>query len=165
MSLPYSLTKTQQGYYIFTTDEKAEYTAFFTRCLIDDKEGNTHQVYSFGFERNGGYNSEKFTSKHDPKIKATIIFIVNEFFRSNGSNILIYFCFLEDNLARQRSITFSKWYNESLSTYIEHHKTISVYNENTMYIGALMLRDNPLRELAFEAIDKYVRDSVLDKES
>ena len=165
MSPQYNLTKTDQGFYIFTTDDEIEYTAFFTQCIIDDKEGNTHKVYSFGFEKNGAYNSEKFVSKYDPKIKATIIFIVNKFFRSNGSNTLIYFCFHEDNLARQRSITFSKWYNESLSENIEHHKTTSVYDEKPVYVGTLILRDNPLRELAFEAIDNYIRDLVSEKES
>lgn len=164
MSLQYSIAKNTDGSYSFTTDANVNYIAFFTLCQIEDKEGNTHNVYSFGFEKGGAYNSEKFTNKHDLRVKETIIFIVKEFFRLNGSNTLIYFCFSDDKFARHRSITFSKWYKESLLETVVHHKKSVTFNNTTFYGGALILKENPLRELLIDAINSYFNELIADKE-
>ena len=163
MSLRYNIKLTDQGSYIFTTDSNIDYIAFFTTCPIEDKEGNTHKAYSFGFERSGKYSLNKFTYKFDDKIKHTIIFIIKEFFRLNGSNALIYFCFQEDEYGRHRSIVFSKWHSEELSKDIEHYKKNINFEEERLYGGVLVLRENPLRGLVLEALDLYIDEIMKSK--
>ncbi|QEK50911.1 hypothetical protein FYC62_03920 [Pedobacter aquae] len=158
MSLRYNITKNPDGSYNFITDGNIEYVAFFTLCQINDKEGNEHTVYSFGFEKAGSYKSDKFKTKYDLKVKETIIFIIKEFFKLNGDGTLIYFCFSDDEFARHRSITFSKWYRESLFETIEHHKKSVKQNDVVFYCGALIARENPLRELLIGAINSYFSD-------
>jgi hypothetical protein len=162
LSPQYNLTLTEQGSYIFTTDNGIEYTAFFTDGPIEDKDGNMHTAYSFGFERSGKFVSNKFGYKFDEKIKNTIIFIIKEFFRVNGNTALVYFCFPGDEYARHRSITFSKWHREELSEDIEHYKKSSVYQEEKLYGGILVLKENPLLGLLVEAVNVYI-DEMADQ--
>jgi len=162
LSLQYNLILTEQGSYIFTTDNGVEYVAFFTTCPIEDSDGNMHKAYSFGFERSGKYESEKFVHRYDEKIKHTIIFIIKEFFKLNGNDALIYFCFPDDEYARHRSITFSRWHSEALSEEIQHLKKNTVINDDTYYGGILVLKENPLRELIVEAVNVYI-DQIMEQ--
>lgn len=163
MSLRYNLEITEKGYYKFTTELGVEYVAFFSEYSIQDSHGNNHRVFSFGFERSGQYISSKFSYKYDYKIKSTIVFIIREFFKKHGNEALIYFCFQDDEYARHRSIAFSKWHREGLSGEIEHHRKHGVYNNEDIYMGILMLKVNPLRELILEAIDTYIDEIMASK--
>lgn len=163
MSLPYNLTLTEQGSYLFKTNADISYSAFFTSCNIDDKEGNTHHAFSFGFERCGKYSSEKFANKYDQRIKCTIIFIIKEFFRLHGNDALIYFCFQDDEYARHRSIVFNRWYVEEFAYDVEHYKKTVIIKENMLYGGMLILRDNPLGELLIEAVNAFFDEIMEEK--
>ena len=156
----YDLTHTEQGSYRFTTDNGLEYVAFFTTCPIEDDDGNMHKVYSFGFERSGKYASNKFVDKYDQKIKHTIVSIIKNFFKSTGDNAIIYLCFPEDKYARHRSITFSRWYSESLSDEIQHIKKNIIIRDDTYYAGILVRKENPLRELIVEAVNVYINQII-----
>lgn len=158
MSTPYKLTKTDQGSYLFTSDAGLEYTCFFIACPITDNDGNDHFIYSFGFDRSGKFKSTRFANRFDERIKFTIIYIIKEFFRINGDNALLYFCYPDDEFARHRSITFSKWYNEELSDDIDHFKKDSAYKEEVLYGGMLILKKNPFHKLLNDAVDMYITE-------
>lgn len=51
------------------------------------------------------------TSPNDPKVKGTIISIVEEFFRNN-EDILLYICETGDNKQAMRNRLFVRWFNE-----------------------------------------------------
>lgn len=158
MSALYNLTHTAQGLYSFTTDSGIVYTAFFIACPLKDKDDNKHIAYSFGFERKGKFDSEKFNQPYDVKIKNTIIYIIEEFFKKNGEKALLYLCYPEDKYARHRSIIFSRWHKEELSGKIEHFKKNVTYNAEALYGGVLVLKENPFIHLLLDAIDGYIND-------
>ncbi|SMC87679.1 hypothetical protein SAMN04488524_3142 [Pedobacter africanus] len=108
----YNLTRTEQGSYLFTTDAGCEYTAFFTSYQIFDEAGNSHTIYNFGFDRNGTFDGGEFQHSFDRKIKATIVYIIKEFFRKNDSKVMVYFCYPDDKYARHRSNAISKFIDD-----------------------------------------------------
>lgn len=158
MSAQYKLTQTDQGLYSFTTDAGIAYTAFFIECPLQDKDGNEHIAYSFGFDRSGKFDLKKFSQSYDVKIKNTIVYIIEEFFKKNGEKALLYLCYPEDEYARHRSIIFAKWHKENLSDKIEHIKKYTTYNKETLYGGMLILKENPFIQLLIDAIDSYIND-------
>jgi hypothetical protein len=158
LSAPYKLAKTDQGSYLFTSDTGLEYTCFFIACLITDNDGNDHSIYSFGFDRSGKFMSTRYANRFDERIKVTIIYIIREFFRVNGDNVLLYFCYPDDEFARHRSIAFRKWYNEELSDDIDHFKKDSAYKDEMLYGGMLILKKNPFHKLLNDAIDVYIAE-------
>lgn len=158
MSALYNLLKTDQGLYSFTTDTGISYTAFFIACPIKDKEANEHIAYSFGFDREGKFELAKFSHAYDVKVKNTIVYIIKEFFDKNGDKALLYLCYPEDEYARHRSIIFSKWHKEELLDQITHIKKNTTFNDEILYGGILVTKENPLLDLLLDAIDGYIND-------
>lgn len=158
MSALYNLTLTDQGIYSFSTDSGIAYTAFFIECPLQDKDGNDHIAYSFGFDRSGKFDSEKFSQTYDVKIQNTIVHVIEEFFIKNGEKALLYLCYPEDQYARHRSIIFARWHKEKLSDKIEHIKKHTTYNNEILYGSMLILKENPFIHLLVDAIDSYIND-------
>ncbi|WP_316811483.1 DUF6169 family protein [Pedobacter heparinus] len=163
MSLHYNLIDKGNGIYFFTTDSGIQYTAFFTSYQIFDKDGNSHIIYSFGFDRSGKFDSKKFHHEYDEKIKRTIVHIVKEFFNKYDHNALVYFCYPDDEYSRHRSIMFSKWCSEEMIEDIEHLKRISVFNNEKFYGGMLILKSNPLRIHLVNAVSYFIDDLANQK--
>lgn len=151
----YNLTRTDQGY-SFVTDQNIEYQIFFTMYYLDDADGNEHTIYSFGFERSGSFEAQKYEFGYDEKIKSTIIHIVTDFFIKNENNALLYFCWPDDDFARHRSITFSKWCKESDD--IEHKRGVVTYGKKSLYGGILVKKENPLKSLLMDAFEQHIND-------
>lgn len=158
MSTPYKLINAGKGTYLFTCDNGTEYTCFFIALPITDKDGNNHLIYSFGFDRSGKFVSTNFTNRFDVRIKLTIVYIIKEFFKLNEDNAVLYFCYPDDQLARHRSIAFSKWYKEEFSGEIVHLKKDTVYKNEILYGGMLIFKVNPFYELLVNAVDKYIAE-------
>lgn len=163
MPAQYKPVKNNQGVYIFTSDAGFEYTYYFVACQLVDKDGNNHLAYSFGFDKSGGFSSNKFAGRFDEKIKRTVISIIKEFFKINGDMALLYFCYPDDEFARHRSITFNKWYNEELSDDINHLKKNAKYNGDMFYGGMLILKRNPFYTLLIDAVDVYLAEMIDQK--
>lgn len=157
MSALYKLTKSDSGSYLFTTDGGLDYTVFFIECPVTDIEGNNHTVYSFGFERAGNFETGKFSSSFDEKIKATIIHIIKVFFDKNGEKAILYFCYDDDGFARHRSIIFSLWHRELAGT-ILHIKKNTEVKGGILYGGILVAENNPLLPLLEGAVDAYIEE-------
>lgn len=80
-SLLYNFHQTEDGSYRFITRHGFDYLVYFSESIFPDAEGNTHTTYSLGFTRNGKHNNTAFVNRHDPSVKATIMFIVNDFLK------------------------------------------------------------------------------------
>lgn len=89
----------------------------FTFCT----DLNIHYSISFTEEMElGGCSSyqiiirkiEDTHSPHDPKVEATILAIVNEFFRSN-LEILLYLCDATDGREASRNRLFMRWFEKN----------------------------------------------------
>lgn len=154
MSALYNSTKSNTGSY-FLLETLVVSILYF---LSIDKEDKNNTVYSVGFDRQGNFNSEKFSSSFDEKIKSTIIYIINEFFRKNGDKAILYFCYENDEFARHRSITFSKWHAESLAGKVLHIKKYTKFKDEMLYGGMLITKNNPLINLLDGAIDFYIEE-------
>ena len=88
--------------YFFETDYGVKYMIFFGDDAPIWKSG----AYTFDIQ-----NTNQKSSPNDPKVKETIISIVEEFFRNND-DILLYICETGDNKQAMRNRLFVRWFNE-----------------------------------------------------
>ena len=89
-------------------------------------------------------NYEGTKSPRDPKVRETVMCIVDEFFRENQA-ALLYICETGDGMQKMRSRLFSFWF----SIYAEQEDFLFlpqvVYDEedNENYAALIIRRDNP----------------------
>lgn len=106
MFIPYSLTKTDIGYG-FTSDFEINYHLYFSKYYLADENGEDVIVTSFSF-----FNEQDVTKIRDPRVKATIISFITDFFDKNPELGVLYVCDPKDDLARYRRIILGSWYRE-----------------------------------------------------
>jgi hypothetical protein len=157
LSRLYNFYQTEDGSYHFITRQGFEYLVYFSVSIFPDAEGNSHTIYSLGFTRNGKHSNQAFINKHDPSVKATIMFIVNDFFRRNDHRALVFFCFADDGYSRHRNIVFKRW-GLDLDDSIEKHATKIQYEGTDIYASLMIVKDNPLKKLILEAFKTYLDD-------
>ena len=97
---PYKV-EMESGQYIFETDHNILYGVSFD----EDMMPGSLKAYWFNLT-----NHSQKASPRDSKIRATVILIIEEFFRSNP-DILLYMCDSADNQQAQRSRLFLHWFN------------------------------------------------------
>ena len=90
-------------------------------------------------------NLSNSASPNDSKLKLTILYILDSFFKVNN-DILLYICETGDGMQKMRSRLFSYWF----SVYAENDDFLFlpqvVYDEeeNENYAALIIRRDNPL---------------------
>ena len=105
----YNWTETSEGYE-FSTSNKLDYLVYFTDFFLQSPVTSEDVgVYSLGITCKQG-DSFKVKRK-DSLIKNTIIAIIQNFFLKNPEDAVLYICMTDGN-ARQRSITFGRWFLE-----------------------------------------------------
>lgn len=116
--------------YLFETDNRIVYVVSFDP--YDGFAGFT--AYWFNLA-----NSSLKPSPNDPKVRATVICIIEEFFRLNP-NILLYMCDTQNNQQVMRNRLFLRWFNgyEQRMRYSIH--TAMVKDENVENYIALILQ-------------------------
>lgn len=116
---PYQVSKSDKaGYYCFTTDHEVDYRVGFS---IDDLI-SIGEVYQFDI-----ININHKISPNDPKVKDTILSIIENFFTENSA-ALLYICETGDGKQAMRSRLFRYWAN-SVNEYSQ--KVIIVETEIT----------------------------------
>lgn len=65
-------------------------------------------------------------------LKYTIIHIIETFFYDQNDNAILYVCINNDEKARNRHITFCKWYNEFDQSF-EKHSSSEVHGKLGFY--------------------------------
>ena len=99
---PYEVWNDSDDTYFFETDYGVKYMIYFGADAPIWKTG----AYTFDIQ-----NTNQKTSPNDPKVKETVICIVEEFFRNNA-DILLYICETGDNKQAMRNRLFIRWFNE-----------------------------------------------------
>ena len=99
---PYEVWNDSDDTYFFETDYGVKYMIYFGVDAPIWKTG----AYTFDIQ-----NTNQKTSPNDPKVKETVICIVEEFFRNNA-DILLYICETGDNKQAMRNRLFIRWFNE-----------------------------------------------------
>ncbi|TCD01303.1 DUF6169 family protein [Pedobacter psychroterrae] len=127
---------------------------------MTDADGNEHVAYSFGFDRAGIFENDKFQYEYDPKIRNTVVHIIKEFFSKNVDSGLLYFCYQKDDFSRHRSITFRKWWKQETESGIIFKPTAVNYNDKVSHGGILVLTTNPLAQLLIDAFTKHIEETL-----
>lgn len=149
MSNPYELTSSPDRLsYQFTTDSGDKYTAYFTVFYLQNEQGEDLEISSFGFERLKGELDAG--SKFDPRVKVTILHILLGFFKMHSEDAVLYICFPGDGKARNRRITFSRWFNELASDFIKHDSRAK-YGELNFYSSLIVAKNNPRKDEIIQA--------------
>jgi hypothetical protein len=147
--------------YEFTTSLGFIYEVYFTDAsgYFPTNEIISNNIKTFGFELKNPLTKleQKKLNKHlskDLKIRATIEFIIRDFFIINPQGIIFYICQQIDFKQASRSKLFQKWFIElnlnnefnSINDSIQDS-----YNNNTTFYSFLFKSSNIFRnEIEFE---------------
>lgn len=117
-SAPYDLVLSESDF-MFQTDFGIHYSISFNKEDIVLGGCETYQLII--------RKIEETRSRHDPKVEATILAIINEFFQSN-LEILLYLCDTSDGREESRNRLFLSWFDrhteENRFTICQAHATI-----------------------------------------
>uniref|UniRef100_UPI0025F457A1 DUF6169 family protein n=1 Tax=Prevotella sp. TaxID=59823 RepID=UPI0025F457A1 len=117
----------------------SDFGVSFSVAFEEDELLQSGESYQFALT-----NYEGIKSPRDPKVRDTVMCIVDEFFRKNQA-ALLYICETGDEMQKMRSRLFSFWF----SVYAEHDNFLFlpqiVYDEeeNENYAALIIRRDNP----------------------
>jgi len=128
--------------YVFVTARGQTYTVYFDlhTGILPEESLDEYAVY-MGFSCEPV--KEMFDRKFDPRIGDTIMLIIANLFKAYPRTILTYVCSPADGQARQRSIAFGKWFNDSpLRDKLCHLKN----DFAGTYCGTLYSKKHPLAE-------------------
>ena len=119
----------------FMTDNMTEFFISFEK----DDILQSGIVYQFGIS-----NPQGTKSPRDPKVRNTILAIIEEFFNKNKA-ALLYICETGDGMQKMRSRLFQYWfsiYNER-EEYLFLPQIVYDEEENENYAALIIRKDNP----------------------
>ena len=128
---PYKV-EMEAGQYIFETDHNILYGVSF------DEDTMPGSLKAYWFNR------------------STVIFIIEEFFRSNP-DILLYMCDSADNQQAQRSRLFLHWFN-AYGQQAEYYTCTEMVKDGDEenYIALIVKRDHPQFQMAIDLFNKQI---------
>lgn len=159
MSNHYDLSLTKDGKaYQFITDNGDRYVAYFTEFILQNSNGEDIVLSSFGFTKETVSSLQK--ERFDPKVKATILFLIQEFFDKNPGEGVLYICLDNDDKGRNRHITFSKWFRELGGDYEKYDAPVSS-RAFGLYSSLIVPKASPqkfeLKEAFYYTIEYWMR--------
>lgn len=144
--------------YIFVTKNAILYRIYFLKdeTLASISGEDIQNVYQIIIEKN---NDE--VEPYDIKVSKTIEFIVVEFFKTI-QNSIIYICSDTDDRAKQRHLTFSRWYQKSFyKEYIIKLDNIITIGEENIYTSLMFHKENILSSKLiqiYQQIEKVLQE-------
>lgn len=137
----------KSGEYVFETDYDIRYSVWFERDPVTEAT----PAYWFNLT-----NRSQKASPNDTKIRSTIIFIIEEFFRSNP-DILLYMCDNADEQQAMRSRLFLRWFNAygQQAEFYTRTEMIKDGNEEN-YIAIIIKRTHPRFLEVIDIFDKQI---------
>lgn len=119
----------------FITDFGIHYSVSFSKEDIVLGECETYQFII--------RKIDDIRSKHDPKVKMTILAIIDEFFRSN-LDIMLYMCDTSDGRESMRNRLFLSWFEQDANK--ERFKICKAFTNvegQGLFIGIIVENRNP----------------------
>ena len=145
---PYAIWLDANGSYKFITDYGGQYRIEFVenQSIWEDEK-----AYEFGI-----VNESQKCSPNDPKVKNTIVCLVEEFFLTNP-DILLYQCETGDNRQAMRARLFTRWFNE----YDKRERfcvKVSVLRDEDVdnYIALIVQKSNPKLESILQDFEDFI---------
>ena len=137
----------KSGEYVFETDYDIRYSVWFEQDPVTEAT----PAYWFNLT-----NRSQKASPNDTKIRNTIIFIIEEFFRSNP-DILLYMCDNADEQQAMRSRLFLRWFNAygQQAEFYTRTEMIKDGNEEN-YIAIIIKRSHPRFVEIIDIFDKQI---------
>ena len=130
---PYFVIK-EGNEYLFKTDYGIYYAVQFSQEL----SANKMKAYWFGLS-----NRSQKPSPNDPKVRGTIICIIEEFFRLNP-DVLLYMCDNANDQQAMRSRLFLRWFHSYELNQLYYIQTAMVVEEDIpTYVAMIIQRSNP----------------------
>lgn len=117
MNAPYELT--QRGNLLYFRAKDRTYRIAFDDCSTLLSKSLLFKVYSFAFAHS--QEEQLLGQIADPRIKVTIVSIVQEFFQKNPNDVLFYTCDSTDGKHAFRKRLFDRWFIASHGTNVEKH--------------------------------------------
>jgi hypothetical protein len=142
----YNLTPATGGYQFINRAGDQYYVYLTTYSLLnpENQDEETYiNVYMLGFNCTRSDHSGKHY--YDAKSKATILSIFLGFMKQHPNEAFLYVCDNRDGLARNRRITFGRWFNKANSIYEQHNSHIN-YGQDDWYSAILIKIDNANKE-------------------
>ena len=138
---PYKVTPSEDGL-DFITDFGVHYRISFTE---ESPIGNC-DTYQFMLRK-----VENVHAKHDPKVEATVLAIIDEFFLSN-LNVLLYICDTSDGREAKRNRLFLMWFERNAEPNRFTIRTAQAnIEEETLYLAIIVEnRNSRLQEITEE---------------
>jgi hypothetical protein len=140
------------GGYLFTNDAGDQYYVYLTEYGLLDPRSPNEEAYINAFML--GFSCKRsnphLRPHYDTKSKATILFVFKEFIDRYPGEAFVYVCDNRDGLARNRRVTFARWFNEENTAYERHHSQIS-YGEINWYSAILIRTGNANKQLLINA--------------
>lgn len=144
-----------EGDFIFQTDEGIHYSISFSKEEIMLGECESYQFII--------RKIEEAHIPHDPKVKTTILAIINEFFRSN-LNILLYICDTSDHREEARNRLFLTWFEHNAEPGRFIIRTANTEVEGEGFYAAIIVENrNPKLNDIIEEFEQTSRMLIEDK--
>ena len=137
----------EQDSYIFETDYGIQYSVSF------DEEPMFNDITAYWFNL---ANRSRKPSPGDLKIRSTIVFILEEFFRANPE-ILLYMCDSANNQQAMRSRLFLRWFNAYGRQAEFYTRTEMVKDgDEENYIAIIVKRSHPQLQAVIDFFDEEI---------
>lgn len=148
MFSPYPVWQNNNASYAFRTDFGIIFRVIFTK---NQNIWQNEEAYEFGL-----FNENRLASPNDPKVKATIQCIIEEFFLTNP-NILLYQCETGDNRQAMRARLFKRWFNDYVFAE-RYYVKVSVLRDDEIdnYIALIVQKSNPKLESIIQDFDEFI---------
>lgn len=147
---PYTLWQGKHPFeYLFKTDFGGLFNVAFSENDIIWSKG----AYEFGI-----FNLTNNNSPNDPKLKQTIIAIIEEFFHDNP-NVLLYQCETGDNRQVMRARLFQRWFDgyEKKNRYFI--RVVMIKDEDVENYDAIIVRrDNPDFDIIVSEFERFAEE-------
>ena len=118
----------------FVTDNEVCYDVGFYADNIFSIDGAYHFYIS---------NADHKHAPNDPKVLATVIAVIEEFFRQEPM-VMLYICDPRDHRQAARSRLYLRWFNDYIknSDFRLYSESV-IYKSVDYYAGLIMRKDNP----------------------
>lgn len=101
-------------------------------------------------------NRSQKPSPNDPKIRSTVILILEEFFRINP-DVLLYMCDSADDQQAMRARLFLRWFNAYGQQQDYYTRTEIVEDDNEEnYIAIIVKRTHPRLQTIIDLFDEQI---------
>ena len=144
---PYKIQKADDATYYFETSYGLKYKAYFIEYPAD-----TYELYSFSFEK------EESRAFYDPRIKDTIITVLENFFESKNS-ILGYTCDVTDGREMARKRLFDLWFKQVQNKCL---RKIDFQADN-IYVSLIVKNNDSTICSTIQDIDQLIQEIVSQK--